>query len=326
MPKKPTIKILVGYHKPSVLLKSNILTPIHLGRVLATQESKDGRMSSKDYQWMLGHMIGDDTGDNISHLNRQFCELTALYWAWKNYERMGDPDYIGFLHYRRQFIFNPYFDKKTYHYGQKPISKITPDYVTEHCMLDEDVLNAINGVDIVYVKPYVTEDSVIDNYARIIRIRPKVCTETFLKAIMIVKEMYPEYAIAAEDYAHGKENIWYQSFIMRKKIFFEYAEWLFPVLFQLDRGLDYSCDQQQLREIAYIGERLFGVFITKKGREYKTKRVHITLVSNTDREPALIRYKEKIKLYAGYIGAHLFYNRKRIEMMSKLITADKYIR
>lgn len=81
--KKPTVKILVGYHRPAVLLKDEVLIPIHLGRALATEASKDGSMSKEDYQWMLDNMIGDDTGENISEENRKYCELTALYWAWK---------------------------------------------------------------------------------------------------------------------------------------------------------------------------------------------------------------------------------------------------
>ncbi|EOH9119425.1 DUF4422 domain-containing protein, partial [Campylobacter jejuni] len=104
--KTPKVKILVGYHKPAVLLKDDILTPIHLGRALATQASKDGEMSKEDFEWMCENMIGDDTGDNISHLNRYFCELTGIYWAWKNYDKLGNPDYIGFMHYRRHFIFD----------------------------------------------------------------------------------------------------------------------------------------------------------------------------------------------------------------------------
>ncbi len=70
MDNNKTIKILVGYHKPAVLIKNDIFEPIHLGRALATEASEDGKMSDMDYQWMLDNMIGDDTGDNISELNR----------------------------------------------------------------------------------------------------------------------------------------------------------------------------------------------------------------------------------------------------------------
>ena len=34
---KPKVKILISYHKPAVLLKDEVLTPIHVGRALATQ-------------------------------------------------------------------------------------------------------------------------------------------------------------------------------------------------------------------------------------------------------------------------------------------------
>ena len=48
-------------------------------------------------------MLGDNTGDNISKLNKHFCELTTQYWAWKNV----DCEYYGFCHYNKYFAFNP---------------------------------------------------------------------------------------------------------------------------------------------------------------------------------------------------------------------------
>lgn len=60
-----------------------VYMPIHVGR-----EGKED----------LGY-IGNNTGENISIKNPNYCELTGLYWAWKNLEC----EYIGLCHYRRYF-------------------------------------------------------------------------------------------------------------------------------------------------------------------------------------------------------------------------------
>ena len=41
----------------------------------------------------------DNTGENISSKNPNYCELTGLYWAWQNM----NCEYIGLCHYRRYF-------------------------------------------------------------------------------------------------------------------------------------------------------------------------------------------------------------------------------
>ena len=62
------IKILIAAHKKYWMPDDDVYLPIHVGAA--------GKAD-------LGY-TRDDTGDNISEKNPNFCELTALYWAWKN--------------------------------------------------------------------------------------------------------------------------------------------------------------------------------------------------------------------------------------------------
>ena len=94
---KNNIKIFLSYHKPSVLLKNDIFTPIHVGRGIKKSRS------SFEENWLNENLVGDDTGKNISKKNLNYCELTAQYWAWKNLPE--DIKYVGFMHYRRHLNF-----------------------------------------------------------------------------------------------------------------------------------------------------------------------------------------------------------------------------
>lgn len=46
--------------------------------------------------------ISDSSSDNISNKNENYCELTAIYWIWKN---IHDCENVGIVHYRRYFIY-----------------------------------------------------------------------------------------------------------------------------------------------------------------------------------------------------------------------------
>lgn len=77
------LKIFVVYYKPAPLIKTEIFEPIQGGRAVAETPSRRGTFTPEEINWLKGNMIGDDTGNNISELNRYFAELTALYWIWK---------------------------------------------------------------------------------------------------------------------------------------------------------------------------------------------------------------------------------------------------
>ena len=82
---KKNIKIVIATHKKYKMPEDEMYLPLHVG-----SEGKED----------LGYQK-DNTGENISLKNPYFCELTGLYWVWKNL----NADYIGLAHYRRHFMY-----------------------------------------------------------------------------------------------------------------------------------------------------------------------------------------------------------------------------
>ena len=78
-----TLKIVVAAHKPYGMPRDPVYLPVQVGAA--------GKPS-------IGYMR-DDEGDNISARNANWCELTGLYWAWRNVSA----DAVGLVHYRRHF-------------------------------------------------------------------------------------------------------------------------------------------------------------------------------------------------------------------------------
>ena len=78
------IKIIVATHKKYQMPEDQMYFPVQVGA--------EGKTKIEEY-------TQDNTGNNISLKNPYFCELTGLYWAWKNLEAEN----IGLVHYRRYF-------------------------------------------------------------------------------------------------------------------------------------------------------------------------------------------------------------------------------
>lgn len=228
-------RIIVCCHKDDVKVCQEPYLPVHVGRALSKQD--------------LG-LVGDDTGDNISSKNKNYCELTGMYWAWKN---LKDTDIIGLCHYRR------YFD---FHNQCQPILPYTKFPTKDIDKLDfsipQDILEAVSKGKVVAPRVMNNVGSLYDEYC--------IChySEDLRTLEAIVKEQSaPAYIAAFDKVMHlSHKPLCYNMFIMDWNSFDKYCSWLFNILEEVERRIDisrYSPVQQRI--FGYMAERLFNVFV-----------------------------------------------------------------
>lgn len=233
------IKLLVCCHQKTAVPQHPLLVPVQVGAVLAQEHFAD--------------FAYDDAGENISGKNRSYCELTALYWAWKNL----DADYYGLFHYRRYLYPDP-AEKRPYRVEASPTGELleTLGYA--------GFASLIEGYDLVLPKPEEMFVSVREHYAA----APFHHGKDLELAEAIVRELYPEYAGAMERYFSGTAHYFGNICIMSRRVFRDYCSWLFSILEEFDRRADVSGYGPQERRVdGYLAERLLGVYVTRRKAE-----------------------------------------------------------
>lgn len=168
-------------------------------------------------------ILRDDTGDNISEKDRMYCELTGLYWMWKNQSH----DIVGLYHYRRTFQIDRNYIKK---------SLETHDIILPH------YINLKRSCSKQYISCHIKQDW-------------KIMCDT-------LKQMYPEYYTSAKKVFSKKKLIPANMFIANRDIMNRYCNWLFPLLFSIEPKLDLSNrSNYQSRVIGFMSERLFTLWV-----------------------------------------------------------------
>lgn len=228
------IKLFVSCHKKVDVPQIALLLPIQVGTALEGEKFKG--------------YLHDDEGQNISALNRSYCELTAQYWAWKNV----NADYYGFFHYRRYL-----YPKVTAKFPYR-IERNANVSTLKRLGYDKfsDLIEQYDLVLPIHENMYV---SVKEHYAK-----ASFHHETDLAVIeQIVSENYPEYVPAMENYFSGTNCYFGNIFIMKQQMFIEYCDWLFHILFEFDRRVSIQRYSEQERRVdGYLAERLLGVYAT----------------------------------------------------------------
>ena len=164
----------------------------------------------------------DNTGDNISTKNRNYSELTAMYWVWKNRR----DEYLGICHYRRILL-----------------------------LKDNDILKIKqNHINVVLPLPFVCYPDTSGQYGRYIS------AEDQQKMFRALKEVSPEYYETAKQILKGSYLYNYNMFLADYKTFDDYCRWIFPILKYLEKICEPEGATRKDRYIGYIGEVLTAIY------------------------------------------------------------------
>ena len=204
----------------------------------------------------------DNQGDNIAEKNGSFCELTALYWMWKN----ESSTYVGLEHYRR------FFCKKGSLFKAKPVSP-------------QKILKILQKYDCIVSQKFKFKEGLYNYYKKNHNSNDlDICRE-------IIKTKYPEYLKAYDTVIQGHYAVMCNMFVMKKEALDQYCEWLFTILFEAEKQIDIiERDAYQKRVFGFLSERLFNVWLYHN----KFNLYHFPIYFPDDK-PWKIRLKNLIK-------------------------------
>ncbi len=242
------------------------------------------------------YYLGDNTGDNISQLRVPFCELTVMYWAWKN----EDADYYGLCHYRRF----PTFISKSLelsYYGVATEGKLTDKTIKKYKLNDQklyekkipqaDIWIAAGIVD---VEKFLTTKNrpMLTTVFDILMCREDLYNPSIaIVTLKLIDEICPQFSSAAHRYLKSTKFYAYNCFVMKKQLFNMMCEFMFPILFRLNEMYNFSLlSGNKQRTPGYMSEFLYGVFISWAIEQgYNVKTTPLVLFLDTDNRPPLSR-------------------------------------
>lgn len=221
------IQIIIAAHKLYDLPADPVYLPVQAGRALRAPLP----------------YTGDDSGDSISEKNPGFCELTCLYWAWKNLPA----DYLGLCHYRRYFAgkrFGPRRDRILTGAQAEALLRACPVLLPRK-------------------RNYFIET----NYSQYIHAHHE---EDLTATRAILAERWPDYLPAYDGIMRRTTGHRFNMLVMRRDILDRYCSWLFDVLFTLEARLDISgYSENDRRVFGFVAERLLDVWLETNGVPFR---------------------------------------------------------
>jgi hypothetical protein len=176
-------------------------------------------------------ILTDHTGDNISAQNRQFCELTALYWLWKHPRE----EVLGLAHYRRHFLLPKDWQQRM----------------------------GLHKLDAILPTPLYVAPSVADNYKN--RHDPR---DWEYMMELIRQQGCEEYEEAKAFFGRNLYSPC-NMFIMRREVLDDLCQWMFPILFAAAKKTGEKSDVYQNRYPGFLSERLMSFFFERHRERFR---------------------------------------------------------
>lgn len=228
------ITVMVAAHKPYEMPQDRMYLPLFVGA--------GGKADIPGF-------ARDDTGENISEKNASFCELTGLYWLWKNTQ---GSDAYGLCHYRRYFAKGSFLCRKK-----------------DRILTQGQARALLEKADAVLPKKrhYYIETR-RQQYVHAHHEQDLQVTE------QVLREMCPAYLPAWERMLKSRSGHIFNMFLMKREVFEGYCAWLFGILFEVERRLDISgYNASDRRVFGYLAERLMDVYLDTSAIRYTQCRV-----------------------------------------------------
>lgn len=227
------IKLIIAAHKKYEMPSDEVYLPIHVGK-----EGKDS----------LGYQE-DNVGENISSKNFSYCELTGLYWAYKNLEY----DVLGLVHYRRYF---------------KGKLKVVINGKKRKILSKEEIENILKEYDIIL--PSKRHYYIETNESQYLHAHHKEGLEECEKAI---NKLYPDYLEAWKHMLKRRSGHRFNMFIMNKENADKFCKWVFDVLEEVEKNVDISTwDKSEQRIFGYLAERMMDVYVERNNLKVKEQK------------------------------------------------------
>ena len=226
----PGLKMIVAAHKPYEMPDDPAYLPVQVGAA--------GKPP-------IGY-ARDDEGENISTRNANWCELTGLYWAWRNVAA----DAVGLVHYRRHFK------------GAHGIADGT------------EIQSALTRYDVILPRKrnYFIETS----YSHYAHAHHAMDLDTTRQ---VLADRHPKFLPAFDAAMQSTKGHRFNIMVMKRPVLDAYCTWLFDVLFELERRLDISAySPYDARVFGFVAERLLDVWIGESAERMGLRIVEMPVI------------------------------------------------